>query len=140
MFSNVEKRVELENEAKNLVTNNLERKADNLSKLIKKGEFNLTQKRQKWNDAQLNGLKDRIEDLDEQHASTLEILSNENGRAFKQMVRRKQRSLITKKRIGMRKASQGRSQVMDEVDEHYVVHCIERKQQPMDVGMTMSCI
>ena len=127
VFSNVEKRVELENEAKNLVTNNLKRKADNLSKLIKKEEFNLTQKRQKWNDAQLNGLKDRIEDLDEQHASTLEILSNENGRAFKQMVRRKQRSLITKKRIGMRKASQGRSQVMDEVDEHYVMQCIEEK-------------
>ena len=57
VFSNVEKRVERENEAKYLVTHNLKRKADNLSKLIKKEEFNLTQKRQQWNDAQLNGLK-----------------------------------------------------------------------------------
>ncbi len=80
------------------------------------------------NDAPCNGLKDRIEDLDELHASILEFLSNEIlSRAFKQMVRKKQRSLETKNWIGMRKASQGRPKVMDEVDENFVMQCMEEK-------------
>ena len=105
--------MEIESEAKDIVSNDLTRKVDNLSKLIKKGEFNLVQKRQKWNDVQLNGLKERIKDLEEQRASTIDVMRNENSRVFKQIVRRKQKKLINERRIGMRKVSHGRPQVMD---------------------------
>ena len=47
VLNNVEKRMEIQGEAKDIVSNDLKRKVDNLSKLIKKEEFNLVQKRQK---------------------------------------------------------------------------------------------
>ncbi len=46
VLNNVEKRIEVEVEAKNLVLDDLKRKLDNLSKLMKKEEFILGQKRQ----------------------------------------------------------------------------------------------
>ena len=81
----------------------------------------------KWTETQLNELREQIEDLNEQHANTMHQIHNNRGKKFRQIVKRKQRRLITKGRIGMRKALKGRPQLMHEVDENYVMQCIERK-------------
>jgi hypothetical protein len=127
VFNTLEERKKTRIQAEQLVLDDLKRKAENISKKKNKEEFRLSQKMHKWTETQLNELREQIEDLNEQHANTMHHIHNNSSKGFKQIVKRKQKRLITEGRIGMRKTSQGRPQMMDEADERYVMQCIERK-------------
>ena len=127
VLKTLEERKETRVKAEQLVMDGLKRKAENISKKSNKEEFRLVQKMHKWTETQLNELREQIEDLNEQHANTMHQIHNNRGKKFRQIVKSKLRRLTTKGRIGMRKSSKGRPQLMDGVDEIYVMQCIERK-------------
>eukprot|EP00794_Sanderia_malayensis_P008470 gene8470-9377_t len=70
---------------------------------------------------------EKIEDLEERKFNLQEILEQKNMKGFQQMVNRKYRNLVMEERVGLRRASSGRPQVIDEQDEQFVLQCIEEK-------------
>ena len=83
-----------------------------------------------WTNEQINDLSLTNQSLKERVVQTENLLKRNSVKAVKNvtaMVSRMQKELIKANRIGVRKASSGRPRQMDDVDEQFLLHCIENK-------------
>ena len=80
-----------------------------------------------WTTSQLDDLAQDTEDLRDQLARIEQLKKREEPLRLQNMITRQYKKDIIKKRIGLRKQSTGRPQLLDEEDERFVLECIENK-------------
>ena len=68
----------------------------------------------------------RIEDL-KQRLEDKKLIVEKKGKALKNMITQKKRKLVILRRLGLRKDSTGRPLTLDDVDENFILQCIENK-------------
>ena len=64
-------------------------------------------------------MKQRLEDK--------KLIVEKKGKALKNMITHKKRKLVILRRLGLRKDSTGRPLTLDDVDENFILQCIENK-------------
>ena len=97
---------------------------------IRVKELSLRKKQYDWSQIQIYEINDEIDSLRirRNELEKLKALATKyEKKRVKEMIRRTQYSLIREKRVGMRKKSMGRPLSMDEVDETFLLNCIESK-------------
>ena len=130
VLSIVNERKNAELAATDMVKLRLEEQIKNVDCRINQKEKMMKQKSLDWEKFQLEELGEEIDSLKERKKN-LEDLKNPMTKVRKtqlgQMIRRTQTKLIRNVRLGMRKKGSGRSLAMDDLDEQFVLNCIETK-------------
>ena len=114
-------------EAKFAVTDDLQSRIKKIEKCIWNERQKLEKKSQFWTKTQLDELEEKIEDLEEKKHRFQEIVEHSDSKSFKEVVSRKYEKIIAERRVGMRRAGLGRPKSLDEVDESFLLDCIEHK-------------
>lgn len=114
-------------EAKAAVMEDLKTRIRKIEKCIWNERQKLEKVSQFWTKSQLDELEEKIEDLEEKQHRFQEIVEHSDSKSFKEMVSRKYEQIIVERRVGMRRASSGRPKSLDEVDESFLLDCIEHK-------------
>ena len=122
----IEKRKAIVSEAKDVVHKSMNNQIRNLEKRIDNETNFLLQNKCKMSDSIIGEHEELIEDLKLRY-SQKKISLEEGGKNIKNMILHKKKQLILKNRLGMRKASSGRPLMMDEIDEKFLLQCIENK-------------
>ena len=125
VIATIEKRKALRHKAEDIVKMELQNMLQKIEHTTLKEEASL--QRSFMSKEQKEEITEKIEDLEARKFNLQEILEQKNMKGFQQMVNRKYRNLIMEERVGLRKASSGRPQVIDEEDETFVLQCIEEK-------------
>lgn len=125
----IETRKAVRNEAETNVKNEISEKISRIDQRILHEEENLEKKSKLLSKQQHDELTEKIEDLKDRNLKFQEIINTDgkNSKGLRQMINRKYRKLIVDKRVGMRKASSGRPQQIDEEDEQFILQSIEEK-------------
>ena len=125
VIATIEKRKALRHKAEDIVKIELQNMLQKIEHTTLKEEASL--QRSFMSKEEKEEITEKIEDLEARKFNLQEILEQKNMKGFQQMVNRKYRNLIMEERVGLRKASSGRPQVIDEEDEKFVLQCIEEK-------------
>ena len=121
----VERRKEVTLEAKHMVLETLDLRVNNLESKIEKEEQCLHKNRGKWSDENVGEQEELIEDL-KQRLEDKKLIVEKKGKALKNIITQKKRKLVIL-RLGLRKDSTGRPLTLDDVDENFILQCIENK-------------
>lgn len=123
----IETRKAVRNEAEANVKNELSENISKIEHMILHEEGNLEKKSNLLNEQQRDELTEKIEDPKDRKLKFQEIVDGKKSKGLRQMINRKYRKLVLENRVGMRKASSGRPQQIDEEDEQFILQCIEEK-------------
>ena len=129
VFEAIETRKAVRNETETNVKKEISEKISRIDQRNLHEEENLEKKSKLLNKQQHDELTEKIEDLKDRKLKFQEINNTDgkNSKGLRQMINRKYGRLILDKRVGMRKASSGRPQQIDEEDEQFILQCIEEK-------------
>ena len=108
----------------------LHSKLEKIEGLISSKEKQLDRMKSHWTEHQLGDLHNEIETLNVRKDDLHTIINPTSKSAKKkivQMIHRTMRRLITENRLGLRRKSSGRPLGMDEIDENFILECIESK-------------
>ena len=130
VLTTIEAKKELRLKAKDFVLEDLTSRMGNIEKSISSQKNKLDTKSEMWSPCKLDELAEKIDDLQERKRTYEKYVSekdNSIAKGFKEMVSRKYSKLVVEHRVGMRKASSGRPQALDEEDEKFILECVEQK-------------
>ena len=113
-----------------MVTLRLKSRMESIDSNINSKELILQRKTHDWTEHQLGELSDDITSLKEQKDDLEKLLNPSTKYERKrigEMIQRTSLRLIKENRIGLRKKSSGRPLSMDQLDEEFLLNCIETK-------------
>ena len=122
----IERRKGVTLKAKHMVLQTLDLHINNLESTIKKEQQCLDKNRCKWSDENAGEREELIEDL-KPRLENKKLAIEQKGKALKNMITRKKKKLVILRRLGFRKASTGRPLALDDVDDNFLLQCIENK-------------
>ena len=98
--------------------------------MISSNELKMERKRLDWTETQLAEIMDETDSLKERKQDLQSLLApttKSEKKRVKEMIRPTQLNLINENRIGLRRKGSGRLITFDELDEQFLLNCIESK-------------
>ena len=121
----IEEREQAKIAAADMTTLRIKKRIDCADEMISSNELKMKRKRLDWTDTQLAEIMDETDSLKERKQDLQGPLAPTEKKQVKEMIRRTQLNLINENRIGLSRKGSGRPITVDELDEQFLLNCIE---------------